>query len=186
MSVILSDRVYTVWDYMQLDDGNRYELIGGKLVMVPRPRPKHQRVSGKIFYQIEDFLKKNFLGVVIQEVDVILGSDVVAPDLLFIAKDRLDLVGELNIQGAPDLVIEILSPSSASIDRRKKRKLYLASGVKEYWMVDPDQELVEVLVAEEKEWRWAGIFDREDILTTALLPGLEIRLSEVFKGFNVR
>jgi len=180
MSMVLSDRVYTVEDYMQLDDGNRYELIEGELVMVPRPRPKHQKVSGKIFYQVENFLKQNPIGEVIQEVDVQLGADVVSPDLVFIVKERLDIVGELNIKGAPDLVVEILSPSSAGIDRGKKRKLYFANGVKEYWMVDPYQQLAEVLIAGEKEWRWAGIFDREDVLTTALMPGLKIFLTEVF------
>lgn len=181
MSMVLSDRIYTVKDYMELDDGNRYELIGGELILVPRPRPKHQRVNGKIFNQFENFLKQNPVGEVIQEVDVHLGEEIVAPDLLFIAKERLDIVSELNITGAPDLVVEILSPSTAIVDRKKKSKLYLVGGVKEYWLVDADQQLVEVFMAKKNEWRWAGVFDREDILTTALLPGLEINLGEVFK-----
>ncbi|AGL00989.1 Uma2 family endonuclease [Desulfoscipio gibsoniae] len=180
MSITLSDKIYTIEDYMKLDDGNRYELIGGKLIMAPRPSYKHQRTAGKIYTRFENFLEKNPIGEAVQEVDVHLGIEVIAPDVLFIAKDRLDIVGELYIQAAPDLVVEIISPSTASIDRKKKSKLYFIHGVKEYWMVDPDQRLVEVLIAGEKEWRWAGVFDQEDVLTTDLLPGLEISLSEVF------
>ena len=87
----------------------------------------------------------------------------------------------MNIQGAPDLVVEVLSPSTARYDKKKKSQLYFKNGVKEYWLVDPDQQLVEVFIAGEKEWRWAGVFDQEDILTSALLPGLKINLGEIFQ-----
>ncbi|MCL6479787.1 MAG: Uma2 family endonuclease [Peptococcaceae bacterium] len=180
MSAVLSDRVYTVEDYMKMDDGQRYELIGGKLIMVPRPGPKHQRVGAEIVTAFKNYLKRNPSGEIFYEVDVLLSGQVVSPDLIFISQDRLDIVKELNIQGAPDLVIELLSPSTAKYDKKEKRHLYLANGIKEYWMVDPDQQLVEVLIAGGNEWRWAGVFDREDVLTTTLLPGLEINLSEIF------
>ncbi|MCL5780686.1 MAG: Uma2 family endonuclease [Firmicutes bacterium] len=170
---------------MKLDDGKRYELIGGELIVVPSPRPRHQRISGKIFNQIENFLKGTQLGEVYDApIDVVLGEYIVQPDILFISQDRLDIIGELNIQGAPDLVIEILSPATAAHDKKKKSQLYFKHGVKEYWLVDPDQQLAEVFVAGEKEWRWVGVFDQEDVLTTDLLPGLEISLAEVFKGLK--
>lgn len=184
MVVVLSDRVYTVEDYMKLDDGRRYELIGGELIMVPRPRYKYQKIAGRIFMKIESFLEENPIGEVVQEVDVCLGDEVVAPDVLFISRDRLDIIGELNVQGAPDLVIEILSPATASYDKKQKSRLYFKHGVKEYWLVDPDVKFVDVYAAGEKEWRWMGAFDQEDVLTTAILPGLEISLAEVFKGLK--
>lgn len=185
MSMVLSDRVYTVEDYMKLDDGQRYELVEGELIVVPSPRPKHQRVSGKIINQIENFLKETQLGEVYNApIDVVLGGYVVQPDILFISRDRLDIIGELNIQGAPDLVIEVLSPATAAYDKKKKSQIYFKYGVKEYWLADPDQQLADVFMAGEKEWRWAGAFDQDDVLTTALLPGLEISLVEVFKGIK--
>ena len=184
MSTVLSDKYYTVQDYMELNDGRRYELIGGELIVVPRPGFKHQKIGLRIAKSFENFLEQNAIGEVVQEVDVHLEGEVVAPDLLFIAKERFDIIGELHIQGAPDLVVEVLSPSTAAYDKKKKRTLYFANGVKEYWMVDPDQQLVEVLTAGENEWRWVGVLDHEDILSTALLPGLKINLSEIFKGLE--
>ncbi|MCL6612834.1 MAG: Uma2 family endonuclease [Peptococcaceae bacterium] len=185
MPVVLSDRIYTVEDYMKMDDGRRYELIGGKLFVVPSPRPKHQRVSGRIFYQFENFLKNNDLGEVFDApIDIVLGEHILQPDVLFITKERSDIIGELNIQGAPDLVVEILSPSTAAHDKKKKSRLYFKHGVKEYWLVDPDAKIVDVFKAGEKEWRWVGAFDQEDILHSDLLPGLEIKLTEVFKGLK--
>ena len=180
MLTVLNDKKYTIEDYMKLDDGNRYELIEGELIMVPRPRLKHQKIAFKIAHKLENFLEQNPIGEVYSEVDVHLGDKVVAPDVLFITNERLSIAGELNVQGAPDLVVEVLSPSTAKYDRKVKRQLYFTSGVKEYWLVDPDQQLVEVLVAGEKEWKWVGVFDREDALTTALLPGLEVKLADVF------
>jgi Uma2 family endonuclease len=184
VSIVLSDKIYTIEDYMKLDDGKRYELIGGELIVVPSPKPKHQKIANRFFAALDRFVLINNLGEVNGDVDVHLGDMVVAPDVFFIAKDRLNIIGELNIQGAPDLVVEILSPSTVVHDKKKKSQIYLEHGVKEYWLVDPDLQLVEVLIAGEKEWRWAGVFDQEDVLTTALLPGLELNLIEIFKGLT--
>ena len=177
---IFKDREYTIEDYMKLNDGNRYELIGGKLIMVPRPRLRHQEIVSGFTAEIRSFLKQNPIGKVFHEVDVYLGGKVVGPDILFIAKDRMDIANELNIQGAPDLVIEVLSPSTGRHDRKEKSKLYFNNGVKEFWIADPDEKLVEVFIAGEKDWRWGGIFDEEDVLMSTLLPGLEIKLKDVF------
>lgn len=179
-----SEKVYTVEDYLSLNDSRRYELIGGELIVVPSPRPRHQRVSGKMFTQMEYYLKENPLGEVFDApIDVVLGEHVVQPDILFISRERLDIVGELNIQGAPDLVVEVTSPTTAVMDRKKKSKIYWQSGVREYWVVDPEQQLVDVFVAGQDGWRWLGAFDRDDVLTTNLMPGLQVRLAEVFKAF---
>jgi Uma2 family endonuclease len=183
--MVLSDRIYTVEDYMKLDDDRQYELIGGKLFLVPSPSTKHQRIKLKICKLISDFVEVNQLGEVFDApMDVVLDSQIIQPDILYISKDRSSIIGDLNIQGAPDLVIEILSPSTAVHDKKKKSQLYLKHGVKEYWLVDIEVKFVDVYVASEKEWRWIGAFDHEDVLTTALLPGMEINLGEVFKGLK--
>jgi Uma2 family endonuclease len=98
--------------------------------------------------QFENFLRNNCLGEVFDApIDVILGEHIVQPDILFITRERLDIIGELNIQGAPDLVVEILSPSTAARDKKKKGRLYFKHGVKEYWLVDPDAKWVDVFKA---------------------------------------
>lgn len=184
MSMVLSDRIYTVEDFIKLDDGQRYELIGGELIVVPSPKPRHQRVANELSVELTIYLRHNPIGEVYCDVDVHLGGEIVAPDVLFISKERISIIGESNIQGAPDLVIEVLSPSTAFYDKKKKSKLYFTHGVKEYWLVDPDTRLVEVFVAGEKNWQWTGVFDSEDVLTTTFFPGLEICLSEIFKGLK--
>lgn len=184
MTIVLSDKIYTVDDYMQLNDGRRYELIGGALIVVPSPRPKHQKIANRFFAALDRFVLMKNLGEVNGDVDVHLGDVVVAPDVFFVARERLEIIGEFNIQGAPDLVVEILSPSTAVYDKKEKSRIYLKYGVKEYWLVDPELQLVEVLTAGENEWRRTGVFDREDVLTTTLLPGLEINLGEIFKRVN--
>lgn len=178
---IFNDREYTIEDYMNMDDGNRYELIGGELILVPRPRLRHQEISDELVTNIKIFLRQNPLGKVYSEVEVYLRGEPVTPDIVYISKDRLGITTELNIQGAPDLVIEILSPSTESYDRKRKSKLYFNNGVKEYWIVNADAKLVEVFTAREHGWLLINVFDQEDVLTTALLPGLEIPLQAVFE-----
>ena len=150
--------------------------------MVPRPRYKHQKIAGRFFMKMENFLENNPLGEAVQEVDVHLGDEVVAPDVLFISRERLDIIGELNIQGAPDLVIEILSPATAIHDKKKKSRLYLIHGVKEYWLVDPELRLVEVFMRGERDWNRYGVYDEEEVLSSPTLQGLEIKLQDIFDG----
>ena len=118
MLTILNDKKYTIEDYMKLDDGNRYELIEGELILVPRPIFKHQIIANRFFAALDRFVFMNKLGVVNGDVDVFLGvgDKVIAPDVLFITNERSNIAGELNVQGAPDLVVEVLSPSTAMYD----------------------------------------------------------------------
>jgi len=180
----MDDKVYTIDDYMKLDDGNRYELIGGKLIMVPRARDKHQDISLKIASRILIYLEQNPIGRVRQDMDVHLKDNgeekVVGPDVFFVSKDRLHIMTELYLTAAPDLVVEILSPSTEIHDRKTKSKLYFQNGVQEYWIVDPQQRNIEVFVPGRHNWELVGVFDSEDVLTTRLLPGLEINLKDIF------
>ncbi|MFZ5634589.1 MAG: Uma2 family endonuclease [Bacillota bacterium] len=171
---------YTYEDYLNLDDDQRYELIGGELIVVPRPKLKHQKTAYRLFGLLENFIQQKGIGDVYGEVDVLMGGQVVAPDVLFISKERLCIIGETSIQGAPDLVVEVLSQSTRKLDRTKKTLLYLTHGVREYWLVDPEIQTVEVFQAGKDRWELAGVYDEKETLTSPLLPGLEIDLKKVF------
>mgnify|MGYP001327293968 CR=1 FL=1 len=176
-----ADRLYTYDDYLKIDDDNQYELIGGKLVLVPAPRTIHQLVKGNIFWVLKDYIRKNNLGEILDApTDVLLSeTEKPQPDILFIAKNRLDIITEMNIQGAPDLVIEILSPSTGRHDKVEKSRMYYKHGVKEYWIVDPDHKVIEVFIPAEKNWNLFQSYNTDEILTSPLLNGLEIPLKDI-------
>jgi Uma2 family endonuclease len=165
---------------------NQYELIGGELILVPAPKTYHQRISGRLYRIISEFVLSNKLGeVMYAPVDVLLTEkDKPQPDIFFIAKDRLDIIKEQHVDGAPDLIIEILSPSTASRDRVEKSRLYFTHGVKEYWIVDPDSMVVEILTPGEKYWQIAGTYNQKETLSSPLLQGLNINLMDVFTGLT--
>ena len=177
-----TDTLYTYEDYLKLDDVNQYELIGGKLYMVPAPRTIHQKIMWKLGWFISNFIIETDLGILMYApTDVVLSTnEKPQPDILFISKERLDIITEANIQGAPDLVIEILSPSTANRDKVEKSRLYYKHGVKEYWIVDPDSKYIEVLTQGEKNWSVFQVYGAEETLFSPLLAGLEIDLKEIF------
>jgi Uma2 family endonuclease len=176
------NKLYTYEDYLKIDDDNQYELIGGELILVPAPKTIHQRVKGRLVWFITNFVRNNNLGEVYDApTDVVLSeTEKPQPDILFISANRLDTITEDNIKGAPDLVIEILSPSTASLDKVKKSKMYYNHGVKEYWIVDPIAKAVQVFTPGEKNWNLVESYDKDGILTSPLLPGLQINLVDVF------
>nr|WP_052292949.1 Uma2 family endonuclease [Desulfofarcimen acetoxidans] len=102
------------------------------------------------------------------------------PDILFISKERINIITEMNIKGAPDLVVEILSPSTAANDRTDKSRMYYRHGVREYWIVDPDIQCIEIYVSGETNWNLYQAFNVNEVLTSPLFPGLEIIMKEVF------
>ncbi|MFQ5455419.1 MAG: Uma2 family endonuclease [Nitrospirota bacterium] len=174
---------YTYEDYICIPDtGKRYQLIEGELYMVPAPIPYHQIVSIRIASNLSDYIETNDLGMLLYApCDIVLSEeDVVQPDIFFISRDRLNIITDKNINGAPDLVVEILSPSTSKIDRNLKKKLYLRHEVKEYWIVYPDEEIIEVLIIEGQEYKRSGLFMKEDALVSPLLQGLKIDLKDIF------
>jgi len=137
----------TVEDYMLFpDDGKRHEIIDGEHYMTPAPTTKHQRISLEISATLHAFVSQHKLGEVFAApCDVILSAvDVVQPDVLFISAARGSIITDANIQGAPDLVVEILSAGTRKTDEIVKRKRYEHFGVKEYWVVDPELESIKV------------------------------------------
>ena len=174
---------YTYKDYLELpDDGKRYQIIQGELFMAPAPSPYHQRISKKIEHIIDAFVEKNGLGEVLYApCDVVLSErDVVQPDILFIFRERYHIIGEHYIGGAPDLVVEILSPATRTLDREHKRRLYERHGVKEMWIVDPEMKEIEVLRLVGERFVLHGRYGRDDLLESPLLEGLSFRVNEIF------
>ena len=177
---------WTYEEFMSLPEGDpyRYELIDGDLCMTPAPNTRHQEISMNLSEIIRHFLRTNPLGKVFAApYDVVFSQEppqVVEPDLVFVSKDRLSLITEKNLQGAPDLLVEILSEGTSRRDRREKHSLYERFGVPEYWIVDPDQNTVQVFRRTGKRYAPAREFGINDRLETPLLPGLSILLSEVF------
>ena len=129
------------------DDGNRYEAIDGELYVTPAPSIRHQRIAKRLLYALAAILEAPGLGELFfapTGVEFPATAEGVQPDLLFVSNDRRGILADAWIQGAPDLVIEILSPTTARRDRGVKRKLYERQGVTEYWIIDPDARAVEV------------------------------------------
>lgn len=176
---------FTYEDYLLfLEDGRRHELIDGEHYMTPAPSTRHQKVSINLSTILKNFLKQNRIGIVFAApCDVVLSDlDVVQPDLLFVSAARASIITEKCIQGAPDLLIEILSETTRKTDEVIKRKLYERYGVREYWIVDPELEGLKVYRMTEQGYVRVAELTHEagDILTTPLLPGLQIPMSEIF------
>lgn len=170
-------------DYKSLPESEtkRYELVEGELIMVPSPNEYHQRVSGNLEFILREFVQERDLGRIYDApFDVHLGDNVAQPDILFVFKERSYVITEEEIKGAPDLVIEILSPATAERDKTYKKVLYARYGVREYWIVDPEKKIIEVLTLKEEGYESFNIYKKIHTLNSSLLPGLNIKLSEVF------
>ncbi len=173
---------FAVNDYMTTPDDRRYQLLDGELILAPAPTTKHQWIAGRLYVALEQFVVSTRGGrVFYAPTDVVLSDhDVVQPDILFVSNARSSIVTEANIQGAPDLVVEVLSPSTAPDDRGYKRTLYGRHGVQEYWLVDPEAETVEVLTEGDAGLTVAATYRRGENFTSPLLPDLNIDLESVF------
>jgi len=176
-------KLITYDDYRELpDDGKQYQIIGGELYMAPAPRIYHQRILLNLAKIVDTFTDKNNLGdVLIAPVDVVLSmTDVVQPDLIFVSKKRLNIVTKNNIVAAPDLVVEILSEHSETIDRTKKKDLYERHGVKEYWIVDPENKKIEQFILTDQKFAEQPIVHSDKKLSSSVLKGLNLNLDKVF------
>ena len=167
------------------DDGKRHELIDGEHYVTPSPNMQHQQISMNLVLLIGNWLEQHPRGRLFHApFDVVFSKyDVVEPDLLYVSNERSHVLTAPNVQGAPDLVTEIGSPGTRKRDETIKRNLYGRSGVSEYWFVDPDIDLIRVYRRSSEAFdlpielsRGAG-----DVLTTTLLPGLELPLARIFR-----
>jgi Uma2 family endonuclease len=166
------------------EDGLRHEIIDGEHYASTSPYTRHQRISIRLVLAIGNYLEEHPLGqLFFAPLDVVFSRyDVVVPDLLYISNERREIVTTKNIQGSPDLLIEILTESNRKYDEVTKRALYERSGVGEYWIVDPVANAVRVFRGNAAgHYERAAELSRNDILISPLFPSLEIKLSRTFE-----
>ena len=168
------------------DDGLRHELIDGEHYVTPSPNDKHQTLLGNLYLLLGNWLRVHPIGKVwLAPFDVVFSRfDVVEPDLLYVSNERrARILTDANVQGTPELVVEIGSPSTRRRDETVKRQLYDRAGVLEYWFVDAKIDSVQAYRREGDRFARPVEFslDAGDVLTTVLLPGLELPLSEIFR-----
>ena len=172
---------WTYEEYYRLNDDQRYEIIDGELLMAPAPDTWHQDWSRKLFRLIDRFVAKNRLGEVFYApIDIVLDEEnTIQPDIVFIAAEKLDIIQRRAIFGVPDLLVELVSPSSVRRDRYDKKALYARFGVKEYWIGDPANKALEVLTLKEGRYELHCCVEEKGKLGSLVLPGLEFDLSEI-------
>jgi len=183
-----TERQWTYGDYFKWDDGARYELIDGEVyLMSPAPSTKHQRVSGAIYSVLKNGLSNGQCDVFYAPFDVRFPdadeadedvATVLQPDLVVICdQSKLD---ERGCKGAPDLIVEILSPSSFNLDFKLKLSVYERSGVKEYWIVDPINEAVFFFMLKDGVYQRPIVYGKHETFRSILFEGIEVNLIEVF------
>jgi Uma2 family endonuclease len=181
---------FTLADYEALPEGAPYQFITGELIMSPAPKPFHQSSVLRLARGMAAFAEEYELGeVFVSPIDVYFpNGDVYQPDILFISLERLEIIGEKNIQGVPDIVVEVLS-SNAAYDLGEKKDTYEAFGVKEYWIIDSERESIDVL--ENVVGKYGNefrVYSRgrkgEGAVESNVLHGFSIDLSYVFAPFK--
>lgn len=174
----------TYRDLQQLpQDGKQYELIDGEVYMTPSPNWRHQQIVGNLYMALRAFIDAGGLGkVCVAPMDVVLEDrTALQPDLLFIRADRLAVTRSGHVEGAPDLVIEVLSPSTASFDRETKLQVYARTGVPEIWYVNPDSEIVEILnLGADRRYALTARLSGDPAIVSEALPGIPLTLRQVF------
>lgn len=181
----IAPSLLTYEDYCLIpDDGKRYEVIDGVLYVSPSPRYRHQRTSARLFALLDQHVRQTNAGELLYApFDVVLSEHhVVQPDILFISRERLTILTEDNIQGAPDLVVEILSEGNRRHDEIVKKAIYERFGVGEYWVIDPALESIKIYRMGEQGYLRIAELDKNSggSLETPLLPGFSYTLKEIF------
>ena len=182
MVVSETKRKFTYEDYAKTPEDERYELIDGELIALSSPDMAHQKLKTRLGATVWEYVSDANLGeVYMSPTDVCFSDiDVVQPDILFFFKSRSHIRNGKNIKGAPDLVVEILSPSTSSRDWGYKKDLYEKHGVKEFWLVDPYAKQVIVMLLKDGRYEIVGVYREDDTLRSPTLEGFELDLSRVF------
>ena len=182
------DTRLTYDDFLRFpDDGRRHELIDGEHYVTPSPNTRHQRLVLRLSVALARYIEQHQSAgeVFIAPFDVVFTNfDVVEPDLLFVAADQQEIVTEKHVRGAPAIVVEVLSPGTRRVDEKVKYRLFERAGVREYWLVDPELDLVKVFrrAADGSFPRVAELSsESHGLLTTPLLPGFTLPLEDYFR-----
>jgi len=173
---------YTYADYLTWDDDVRRELIDGVPYLMALPNPRHQEISGNLLVLFRSFLKgkqcKVYLPLDVRLNASTLDNTVVQPDLLIICDHSI--IDKASIKGVPDMVVEILSPSTARYDKSLKFETYLKAGIREYWIVDPKNETLAVNILKDDNYI-THVYSNEETVPVHVLEGCMINLAEIFK-----
>ena len=179
-------KVLTYDDYVRLtppDNGN-YELHNGKIIFMPSPTPHHQRVAKRILIKMDAFVEANRLGeVFIAPLDTKFDEiNTLQPDVLFISNGRQNIISRKKIDGAPDLVVEVLSEGNKPKEMSFKKYIYESFGVKEYWVINLEKRTISQLINHDGEFIPAGIWREEDVFESVVLPGFRVETAAIFEG----
>lgn len=163
-------------------DRNRREILEGELFVTPSPKFLHQKISYRLSLFLGNHIEPHRLGTLLTApMDVVLSPhNIVQPDLLLIAKGREKIITDDNIRGAPDLIVEIVSPASASEDRIHKHQVYARYAVRHYWIIDPDNRSLEAYQLKGRRYRLVGKYSGADTFQPSLFPGLSLHLAELW------
>jgi Uma2 family endonuclease len=163
-------------------DGRRHELLDGEHVVTPSPSRHHQEFLLRLAVLLEPHVRHKGLGKVwLAPFDVVLSlHDIVEPDLIFLSRERMSAMTDANVQGAPDLLVEVLSPSTAKRDRTVKRRIYQNFGVREYWLADPEERSILQVRFAAVGGASETLLTERDRLASDLLPGWDIEIGSLF------
>lgn len=179
----LAAELLTVDDFLATPEGSRYQLVEGDLIMAPAPNLHHQQIVRNLSQILCGHAAAHSLGeVLFAPCDVYLSPhDVVQPDLLFVAEANRGIMAEDGIHGPPDLVVEVLSPGTAQLDKKSKRRVFARAGVKEMWLVDPLLLQIQRYDFARDTAKPIALIEEDEAFSTPLLPGLTLSAAEIFK-----
>jgi Uma2 family endonuclease len=160
---------------------DRLELVEGEIFMTPSPTPFHQLIVHRLAVVLDRAIVESGRGLVLESpLDVYFDEqNILQPDVVVLLRDRKDLLSSKNLEGAPNLAIEVVSPSSSAFDRRRKRDLYARHGVPEYWVVDPAARTV-TIYGEARDGRYQTEHTDSNVAVSATIPDLSVELSALF------
>ncbi|RWR13668.1 Uma2 family endonuclease [Siminovitchia fortis] len=182
-SDLLKESNLTYDDYASIDDGNRYELAAGQLVLMsPGPSVTHQMISFEMQKAIARSCESDYI-ILNAPLDVILAPDEVRqPDLVLVQRQRIDIISNRGIEGPPDLVVEILSPSTIKRDKIDKLKTYAAYHIPEYWIVEPKTGTLEQYVLQDDRYEPINIFLEDEQVTSPKIPCISFTMADIMKN----
>jgi Uma2 family endonuclease len=182
--LLTTERHYTTEDFERLPEGAPYQLIGGELIkMSPSPILAHQRIIRRLAFRLDSFIEREQLGeIVLSPMDVFLtDEDAYQPDLIFVRRENVHLLDPNDrIRIVPDLVVEVLSPSTGSYDYSRKKRIYCESGVREYWIIDPEDRTIEIMEKEGEFYQTVALLRPPAMLESEMFPGFSMRVEDVF------
>jgi len=182
LATIDNTKEWTVEDYLGLGEESWYQLINGSLIMSPSPSLKHQLIIGEIYKLLDAFAKATNSLAVLSPIDIYLDEkNVFQPDVLLVSEARKKILSNKGLEGAPDLVVEVLSVSNSKYDRYEKREIYHKFGVLEYWIIDPATNSVEVFDLKNEPNKPLIYLAQTGSFNSIYFEGLEVDLEGVFR-----